>query len=242
MKTLRIILLSVIATALSFSVRAQEAGKLPFTGTVQYRIAYESETVPAEQLAQQPAIAKLQMALDKVIFSMAENKILADANTHQVHTLVNLSAYGLGKYHLLQNEAELQEQFAELSDIKIEPTEETKNIFGYTAKLVKGGYKAGNTPIAIDIWIVENFCDQFFVSVTQAEIPGLQGFPLEYTVKTPDMTMTFTAHKLTYEELSPKTFNIPSSYKASTKEQMQKDLMEFMQQMQEMQMQQGMGM
>ena len=73
MKTIRIFLLSVLATVFSFGLHAQDA-KLPFTGMVQYRIAYESEMASKEQLAQQPAIATLRMGLDKAVFSMAEQK------------------------------------------------------------------------------------------------------------------------------------------------------------------------
>lgn len=238
MKTIRILLLSVLATVFSFGLHAQDA-KLPFTGTVQYRIAYESEMASKEQLAQQPAIATLRMGLEKAVFSMAEQKALADATTKEVHSLINLSSMGLGKYHMLETEAELQQEIESMQNVKIETTEETKNIFGYTAKLIKGSYKEGNIAIEMDIWCVEGFCQPFLANATQANLPGLPGFPLEYTVKTPDMSMAFTVHKLTNEEVNPKYFNIPSAYKASTKEQMQKDIMEFMQSMQDMQ---GMGM
>ncbi|MCM1169685.1 MAG: hypothetical protein NC324_07085 [Bacteroides sp.] len=239
MKTLRIIALAALTAVFSTGLRAQQA-VLPFTGTVQYSIAYESPIIPQEQLAQQPQIASLRMAADKAVFSMAEQKALADATTKEVHSLINLSSMGLGKYHMVETEAELQQQMQEMQNVKVEETEETKTIFGYTAKLTKAAYKEGNTSVEMEIWTVENFCDPFLSRATQGEVPGLKGFPLEYKVKTPDMTVNFTVRKLTNEEVNPKYFSIPSSYKASTKEQMQKDIQEFMQSMQNMQG--GMGM
>lgn len=240
MKTIRTILLSLLTTVFCVGLHAQDTGKLPFTGTVQYRIAYESEIVPKEQLAQQPQIATLRMSADKAVFSMAEQKALADASTKELHSLVNLSSMGLGKYHMVETEAKLQQQMEEMKGVELEETEETKLISGYTAKLSKASYKEGNTSIEMDIWTVENFCNPFLMNATQANLPGLQGFPLEYTIKTPDMSLTFTVHKLSNEEVNPKYFNIPSSYKASTEEEMKKDIQEFMQSMQDMQG--GMGM
>lgn len=241
MKNIKLFLASLLGLMMAFTnLKAQDA-QLPFNGTIQYRIAYESPSVPPEQLAQQPQIASLRILGQKAVFSMADQKALADASTKEVHTLVNLSSMGLGKYHLTETEAELNEDLEKVENIKTESTEETKLISGYTAKLTKASYKEGNTSIEMEIWTVDGFCDPFLVNATQANLPGLKGFPLEYTVKTPDITMTFSVHKLTNEEVNAKYFNIPSSYKASTAEQMQKDIQEFMRSMQEMQeMQQGM--
>lgn len=227
MKRITIFLIAFLGLVLFPALKAQDA-VLPFAGTIQYRIAYESTVVPSEQLAQQPQIATLRVLGLKAIFSMGESKELADATAKEVHTLVNLSAMGLGKYHLTTTEAELNEDLKEISNIKLEGTEETKQISGYTAKLSKASLKQGNTSIEMDIWTVEGFCDPFLVNATQANLPGLKGFPLEYSIKTPEITMTFNVNKLTHEEVNPKYFNIPSSYKASTKEEMQKDIQEVM--------------
>lgn len=239
MKKVALCLITLWGAIFFSTLKAQDA-VLPFAGTIQYRIAYESSVVPSAQLAQQPQIATLRVLGLKAIFSMGESKELADATTKEVHTLVNLSAMGLGKYHLTTTEAELNEDLKELNNIKLESTEETKLISGYTAKLSKASLKEGNTSIEMDIWAVEGFCDPFLVNATQANLPGLKGFPLEYTIKTPEITMTFNVNKLTKEEVNPKYFNIPSSYKASNKEEMQKDIQEFMQSMQDMQGMQGM--
>lgn len=241
MKKINLFLIPALAFSLSCGPKAQaQTPVLPFSGTIQYRIAYESPIVPQEQLAQQPQTATLRMGTDKAVFAMAEQKALADATTKELHSLVNLSAMGLGKYHLTETEADLQMDVEEKKNLTVEKTQETKTISGYTAHQAKAFYKQGNTSIELAIWYVEGFGDPFFNHATQAgSLDGVDGFPLEYAIKTPDMTMTFTVHKLTNEEVNPKYFNIPSSYKASTKEQMTKDIQEFMQSMRDMQ---GMGM
>lgn len=228
MKAIKLFLFCFLGTTLLGMGKAQEA-KLPFEGTIQYRIAYESPLIPQEQLAQQPQVATLRVLGEKALFSMAEQKVLADASTKELHTLVNLSAMGIGKYHIVETQAELQEESDQTQNIKVEKTSDTKTIFGYTAHLTKVSYKEGNTSVEMDVWSVDGFCDPFLNHASQAGgIKDMEGFPLEYTLKTPDMTMAFTVHKLTSEIVNEKYFNIPSSYKASTKEEMQKDIQEVM--------------
>lgn len=227
MKNIKPLLILLLGFTFIPTVKAQDAAA--FEGTIQYRISYESPLIPQEQLAQQPQIATLRILGAKAIFSMAEQKVLADASTQELHTLVNLSSMGIGKYHIVETQAELQQESEQAQNITTEKTGETKTIFGYTANLTKVSYKEGSTSVEMEVWSVDGFCDPFLNHASQAGgIKGLDGFPLEYTLKTPDMTMTFTVHKLTPETVNEKYFNIPSSYKASTKEEMQKELQEVM--------------
>ncbi len=223
----------ILALGCIFSLHCQ-AQQLPFIGTIQYRIAYASEMIPQEQLAQSPQIATLRMSATKALFTMSEEKTLADAENKMVYTLINLSQLGLGKYRIETPEAELTE---EDEDIKWETTGNTKEIFGYTAKELYCKAQLQGSSIEMNIWCVADFCDPFLSHVAKAPVPDSEaGFPLEYTITTPEVSMTFNVHKLTVEDANPKYFNIPSSYKLSTKEKMAADIQEVMQAMQ------GMGM
>ena len=212
---------------LSLNCQAQQ---IPFIGTIQYRISYQSEIIPQEQLAQSPQIATLRMGTTKAIFSMSEEKTLADAETKTVYSLINLSQLGLGKYRIETSEAELKEDDG--IDIKLEATGQTKEIFGYTAQEVLCRTKIQGASVEINAWCVADFCDPFLIYTSQADVPGLPGFPIEYTITTPDISMTFNVHKLTTEEVNPKYFSIPASYKLSTKEKMAADIQEAMQALQ----------
>ena len=224
----------IFALGCIFSVNSH-AQTLPFAGTIQYRISYSSDIIPSEQLAQSPQVASLRINATKAIFSMGEEKTLADAETKTVYSLINLSQLGLGKYRIESTEADLNDAMPQ--DLTLEATGNTKEIFGYKAQEMQCQTKLQGATVEMKIWCVADFCDPFLIHASQAGVPGLEGrFPLEYTIATPDISMTFSVHKLSPEEVNPKYFNIPASYKSSTKEKMAADIQEVMQAMQ------GMGM
>ncbi len=209
-------------------IQAQEA-QLPFTGNIQYKITYQSDVLPAEHLAQMPVSASIKMSADKMVFEQADgNKAIVDASTGEIHTLANLSMMGLGKYHIVQNVADVAADTAEVSAQALTATGQSKDIHGYKAFEYTSSITSDQGNVEMTLWCVPGFCSPVFNWATQVAIGQLNGFPLEYSLKTAAYTMTVSVSKMSYGEVDAKHFEIHKSYKPSTKEEMSKDIEEMM--------------
>lgn len=210
------------------SGKAQDA-PMPFTGSIQYNIKNTSDMLPPEHLAQLPTSASIKMSKDKMVFEQADgNKAIVDAATNEIHTLANLSMMGLGKYHIIESVAETAADTASIQGAKLTATGQSKIIKGYTAYEYTATIKGEQGSVDLSIWCVPDFCNPAFNWATQVAIGQLNGFPLEYSLKTAAYTMDFVVGKLHYGDVDEKAFAIPKSYKPSTAEEMQKDVEEFM--------------
>lgn len=212
------------------SVKAQKAEK-PFKGTIQYKIAYESDQVPAEQLAAQPSSAIVKITDTKMLMDTKVAKAVFNADENRSYNLINLSGMGLGRYVIIETADEMRDT-AEKRNYVLTLTDETKTIHGYTAKKAMGSYLTPQAEMSFVVYYVENFCPAFF-NLVEGSFIGLDGFPLEYTVTMKSvqgitMTTTFTPESLQYGETDPKAFNIPKSYQKVSEAELQQMLEEFM--------------
>ena len=229
-KTFSLLTLFAAMLALVFCQAQAQDAPLPFTGTIQYNIENTSDMLPPEHLAQLPTSASIKMSKDKMVFEQADgNKAIVDAATNEIHTLANLSMMGLlGKYHIIESVAETAADTASIQGAKLTATGQSKIIKGYTAYEYTATIKGEQGSVDLSIWCVPDFCNPAFNWATQVAVGQLNGFPLEYSLKTAAYTMNFVVGKLHYGEVDEKAFAIPKSYKPSTVEEMQKDVEEFM--------------
>lgn len=210
--------------------KAQEAVK-PFKGTIQYKIAYESAQIPAEQLAAQPSSAVVKITDTKMLMDTKVAKAIFNADENRSYNLINLSGMGLGKYVIIETAEEMRDT-TEMQNYVLQPTDETKAIQGYTAKKAVGSYLTPQAEMTFEVYYVEGFCPAFF-NLIEGSFIGLDGFPLEYTITMKSvqgitMTTTFTTESLQYGETDPKTFNIPKSYQKVSEAELQQIVEEFM--------------
>lgn len=210
--------------------RAQDA-RLPFKGTIRYKIAYESEQIPAEQLAAQPASAVIKLSDTKLLMDTKATKTILNADENRSYTLINLAGMGLGKYVITETAEEMRDT-SDMQNYVLTPTDETKSIHGYTAKKAVGSYRTPQAEMTFEVYYVENFCPAFF-NLIESSFIGLDGFPLAYTVRMRSvqgvtMSTAFTVEAMTYEEPDTKGFNIPKSYQTISESELQRIVEEFM--------------
>lgn len=197
---------------------------LPFKGTIQYKIAYESTQIPAEQLAAQPASATVKMTDTKLLMDTKVIKSVFNADDHLVYNMMNLSGIGLGKFVIVKTAAEMRDT-SEMQDYELKPTDETKHIFGYTARKATGSWQTPEAEVHFELWYVEHFCPEFFHLIKPSFI-NLNGFPLEYTMSLKSqggltLKTSFTVEKMQYGEIEPSVFNIPAAYRQLTEAELQ---------------------
>lgn len=199
---------------------------LPFKGTIQYKIAYESTMIPAEQLAAQPTSAIVKMTDTKMLMDTKVVKSIFNADDRLAYNMLNLSGIGLGKFVIIKTAAEMRDT-ADIRDYVLQPTDETKNIFGYTARKAVGSWQTPEAEVDFELWYVERFCPDFF-HLIQPSFIHLSGFPLEYTMnlKSDELTVktSFTVEKMQYGEIEPTVFNIPAAYRQVTEAELQQML------------------
>lgn len=207
------------------ALAAAQSAPRPFQGSIQYEILNQSRSLPRQQMAVMPVSASVKMSETQFAFNQGDgNKTIADARTGELHSLVNLSMMGLGKYHIATNAADRLADTLAFKSGNLVATGQSRDIAGYRAQeyVAALGSEQGN--IEIHIWCVPGFCSPVFHWATQVAIAPLPGFPLEYSFKTDAYTMTVSVKKLRYGKVSASAFKIPKGYQTASEQEMQRDI------------------
>lgn len=204
---------------------------LPFRGTIRYDIHYESPDIPAEQLSAQPASAIVKILDTKMLLDTKVTKTIFNADENRAYNLINLSAMGLGRYQLTETAEDMRDT-SEKQNYVLRPTDETKPIFGYTAKKAVGSYTSPEAEVTFEVWYVEHFCTPFF-NLMENSFIDLDGFPLEYelsmhSVQGIRMTTRFSVRELQYGDTDAAAFHIAKSYQTVSEAELQQILEDFM--------------
>jgi hypothetical protein len=214
MKKITYLLIAVFAISLS-SCSLFKNNK-PFEGYIKYTIDYEGD-IDEGTLAQMPTSTK-EYYKDHKVRKVNETAMggiytITDNANMEIIMLLDLGMMGQ-KLAVKQDSADLKEAFEEIGDIEVNPTGETKEILGYTAKKVE---------IEVE--------DNIFTAYTTTEITSpanahladqfknVEGVILEYSVTQRGITSTYTATEIEKEKVDDAMFTIPEDYELKTQEE-----------------------
>ena len=213
MKKITYLLIAVFAISLS-SCSLFKNDK-PFKGYIKYSIDYEGD-VDEATLAQLPTSTKEYYKDHKVRkeneTAMGGIYTISDNANMEIIMLLDIMGQKLA---VKQDSADLKEAFAEIGEIEVNPTGETKEILGYNAKKVE---------IEVE--------DNIFTAYTTTEIKSpanahladqfknVEGVILEYSVTQRGITSTYTATELEKEKVADEMFTIPEDYELKTQEEL----------------------
>jgi|ERR1051326_2232865 hypothetical protein len=225
----KFILFSVSAAAIIFS--SFTAGTPAFEGKIVYSIDVNSNDMPPE--------AKAMMAGSEYITYIKEMKTRSEMNMGMQNTIsiydgstkTSVSLIDMmGNKYMIKSDASKKDE--KQPDAKVNVTGETKTIAGYVCKKaeITSKDKDGNTQTA-NIWFTEEIPNRMNVADKRyAKFRDITGMPLEYEMQGQrGMTMKMTATSVSKESVSDDKFLIPSGYKETTIEDMQKEMMQMYQ-------------
>jgi hypothetical protein len=108
---------------------------------------------------------------------------------------------------------------SEASGLKVEVTNETKEIAGYECK--KAILKDETSNISFEVYFTDKINSYAQMS---SEWKDLKGCPMEFTVEQGGMKFQMVAKSVSAEPVAVDMFKIPSDYKIVTQEEMMKML------------------
>lgn len=197
-----------------------------FEGTVEYSMDIDMKNMPPEAAAMMKSSSmvtkiKNEHSRTETKTPMSSTISITNNKEHTGFTLLDMMG---AKYMIKLKPEEIKKDQAR-PDVKVKELAETKTIAGYKCK------KAEIT--VADPETKREYTTTVFYT---ADIPydkgygnnfkGLKGFPLEYSIS-PDAgtQMKFTAVSVTKEKLDDTIFAVPTGYKETTTEDLQKEMM-----------------
>jgi len=197
-----------------------KAQKAPFTGTVVFDVKAEGE-IPEQAKAMMPTEMTLKLSPDKqsmsMNFGMMEQKTISDVATQESNSMMNVMGQ---KLVMKVTAAQMKEQRSaqgETSGVKL--LTDTKTIAGYLCKkaVITKKVKDG-----ADVTMEVFYTDDIDVSNFKFSnaIPELNGFPMEYTMKSGPMAFKMVARSVKKENIAASEFVVPADYKQVTQEEL----------------------
>jgi len=217
MKRISLFIMIVMVTSIT-SVFAQKKAK-PFTGEIKVSISYDG-TWDAATLSQQPREFTISMGekKQKSVFLAGGAQISTIVNTldSSVTTLIN--AMGM-KFFVKQTKDYIIETMSERAAPRINYLDETITIAGYDCK--KAEYITLDEFEDEEITIVYYTPDLGNPAMNWGgQFHGLNGFPMKYSVKNDEGTITFEVTSLKKKKVKDTEFMIPTDYEEMSPEQL----------------------
>lgn len=216
MKSIKLLCIALL-TAVTLPSAAQ---KTMNEGKIVFEISYPNSELSDQQMAMMPTEMVMYLKKDKSRMEMSMGMgmttvVISDNKAKVATTLMDVMG---NKIATKSTEADVEKQNAEQGDFKVNITDETKNIAGYTCKKAILTDSEGETS---EIY----FCEDIRLeggNWSQKQFKDINGFPLMYTMKQRGMNMQMTATKISAEKVDDSKFAIPSDYKEMTREEIQK--------------------
>lgn len=208
------------ALALSASSVIAQKGK-DFEGKIVYELSFPGLEIDANSAAMLPKESTVYIKGGKSRTEMSmgmgmTNTTITDSKTKTATVLYDMMG---NKMAIKMTEAEMKE-----NKPKAEPTvtelNETKEIAGYKCK--KAEIKLNDAENTVMYVYYTPEIGNKDMNWGQNTLKGINGFPMEFETKQQGMTMKFVVKTVTKEPVADAKFVIPTDYKETTKEDLQK--------------------
>jgi len=223
----KIFLLSALAiSAISFSFIGSD-----FEGKIVYTMSVDNANMPPEAKAMmQGSEFSIYMKGTKsrtdMNMMMQNTTTISDAKTKTSVTLVEV----MGNKYKIKND-ETKNETEKMPDVTVKNLDETKMIAGYKCKKAELTIKdKTGKAVTTNIYYCEEITNSMGHDKRSYQFKNIKGMPLEYEINADNgMKMKMTAKSVSKESVPDSKFEIPSGYKETTVEEMQKDMMKMMQ-------------
>jgi GLPGLI family protein len=219
MKKISFFLSALLTLVLSASIAT--AGK-PFEGIVTYKITYPDSKFSESQLAQFPKTLTVTIkgphARQEIIMPMGSQVEIYDYTAKNKIQLLNVMG---SKYAIKSSSEDIDKENAGQPAGTVELSNETKVIAGYTCK---------KAIVTVNDDGMKSTYEVFYTSELGSKVANfdnpiykdIDGVLLEFTMKTPQFVMKFSASSIEKKSISNKEFEIPADYVLTTQEELKK--------------------
>ncbi len=191
-------------------------------GKIVYSITYSDMDLDPQAVQMLPTethmFFKDNMSRVEMNMGMGTTVVIANGKTGSATTLMDMMGH---KISMTMNKADMEkvrDKYKDKNEVKINYTEGTKTICGFSCKRAEIVYDESEEPM--EVYYTDDITA--YNANFSTEYPELKGFPLQYTVSQQGMTMKLIANKVSTEKLDKKLFEIPEGYKETKPEDLQK--------------------
>jgi GLPGLI family protein len=200
-----------------------------FEGKIVYSISVDGGNLPPEAKAmfegsEMTTYIKDMKSRTDMTMGFQNPTTIRDGKTKTSVLLMEI----MGNKYKIKND----ESTAKQPDATVKYSDETKEIAGYKCKKAEITFtdKTGTAQSSI-IYYTEEISNHMGFDKRNSPFKDIKGMPLEFEVQAQrGMTMKMSAKSVSKETVPSSQFDIPSGYKETTMEDMQKDMQQMMQQ------------
>jgi len=216
-KTTAYILLLI--TALFFTSFQVWPGKT-FEGVITYKITYPDSKYTESQLAMFPKLMTISVkgnkAMTEINTTMGNQREIIDYVEKTKIGLIDLMGQ---KFAVKQTAEEIEKENSAAAKPKVELTNETKLIAGYTCRKAIVTVEENGTKTTYEVYYTDEFGSQF-ANFDNPIYKDISGVLMEFTMKTQQFTMKFSVSNIEKKTISSKIFEIPPDFKLTTQEEL----------------------
>jgi hypothetical protein len=216
----KIIMKSSLTFVLLFLVSAALVAGKPFDGVITYKISYPDSKYSEAQMNMFPKVMTVSVKGSKARTEMnvggGTTVEILDYVAKTKVALINMMGQ---KFAIKQTREEIEKENADAPKGSINVTNETKNIAGYNCKKAIVTTDEDGVKTTFEVWFTEEIGskDANFDNPLYKDINGVL---LEFSLKTPQIAMKFSATSVEKKTVPAKDFEIPADYTLTTQEEL----------------------
>ena len=210
----------MLAIAAMASFTAADAQKKLNEGKVVFEISYPGMQLDPQQAAMLPSesvtYVKNGKSRTEQKMGMGMNQVMiTDAVAKTAVTLVDMMG---NKTAIKTSKEDMEKEEAKAEKPTVKLLDETKEIAGYKCKKAEITDAKGNKTTLFYTKDIEA------ARGGKGPFAGIDGFPMEFEMKQPSMSIKLTATKVVEEKVDDVMFSVPSGYKEMTMEEYKKQM------------------
>ena len=204
-----------------------------FEGKIVYSVSVEGANLPPEAKAmfegsEMTTYIKEAKSRTDMNMGFQNTTTISDAKSKSSVLLMDI----MGNKYKIKNDESTKKDNEKKQDASVKYSDDTKEIAGYKCKKAEITFadKSG-TSQATTIYYTEEIPNHMGYDSRNSTFKDIKGMPLEFEIQAQNgMKMKMSAKSVSKESVPASKFDIPSDYKETTMEDMQKDMQKMMQQ------------
>lgn len=208
--------LLAIILAIPFLMITLGSSAKEFKGIITYKVSVTGSSVTDDVKAMMPKTMTLTIKGNKsrseMVMGMGTTISISDGDAQTSIALLDMFGQ---KIAIKTTKDEIEQEMDKAPDYKVETTDETKDILGYTCKKAIIKSQEG---MEITVYYTDELGDgsTYFDDAQFREIKGVM---LQFEIPEEGMNMKFTATNIEKKNISDSEFEIPEGYQVKTKDE-----------------------
>lgn len=192
----------------------------PFEGIISFKITYPSNKLTESQIALFPkALTVMIKGVKSRTDILTGGGSRVEITDHELKTKIKLLNMMGQKFAISYTSEDIAKEIAKEPPVKVELTNETKNIAGYICKnaVITVNDKSGK--YTINVYYTPELGGKQ-ANFDKGIYKDIEGVLMEFSMKTPEMVMRFAAVSVEKKPVALKEFEIPADYTKISKDEL----------------------